>query len=456
MDKNTGVVGGTAMPVTITQNGRRQPAGPTRWEAPRASGPVTATVTLPGSKSMTARALILAAISVGPSTLRGPLSARDTDLMAGGLRAMGTHISTVDEDLWVIRPRPLRGPAHVNVGLAGTVMRFLPPIAGLADGEITFDGEPGARQRTLAPLLEALRQLGVTVEDGGRGGLPFTIRGIGRVRGGEVTIDASASSQLVSGLLLAAPDFDHGVVVRHSGPRVPSPAHIRMTVEMLRSVGAAVDDSTAHTWVVEPGRLTGRGWTIEPDLSNAAPFLAAAVVTGGTITVPGWPSRTIQPGGDALRQLLNQMGGQCALTPAGLTVRGTGRVQGLDVDLSELEELVPMVAAVCALADSPSFLRGLSRIRGHENDRLTALARELTALGCEVREESDSLQIHPRPLRGGTFQTHGDHRLAMAGAIIGLAVDGLVLSDVSCTSKTLPTFTELWTAMLGEHAVHGN
>lgn len=403
---------------------------------------------------MTARALILAAVSVGPSTLRAPLRARDTGLMAAGLRAMGTHVSTVDDQRWVVRPRPMHGPAEVDVGLAGTVMRFLPPVAGLAEGPVTFDGDPRARARPLGPLVHALRSIGVRIDSSPGGGLPLTVRGVGRVAGGEVTIDASASSQLVSGLLLAAADFDRGLVVRHVGPPVPSAPHLRMTVQMLRAVGAGVDDSTPDLWVVEPGRLAGRGWDIEPDLSGAAPFLAAALVTGGTVTVLGWPRSTTQPG-DRLRQLLATMGGSWTLGTEGLTVRSTGRIHGLDADLGEVGELTPVLAGLATLADGPSHLRGIGHIRGHETDRLAALATELTALGASVRETADGLRIHPKPLTGGVFRTYDDHRLAHAAAVIGLAVPGVRLTDVACTAKTMPEFPALWTAMAAGTAFTG-
>jgi 3-phosphoshikimate 1-carboxyvinyltransferase len=432
---------------------------PAPWTAPTATDPVVATVRLPGSKSMTARALVLSAIATGTSTLFAPLRARDTELMAAGLRAMGKHVSTVDDARWVTRPRPqvcapagpgpeLRGPAHVDVGLSGTVMRFLPPVAGLADGPVTFDGDPGARKRPLGPLVEALRSLGVRIDSAPGGGLPLTVHGAGRVGGGEVTIDASASSQLVSGLLLAAPAFAGGIVVRHVGPPVPSAPHLRMTVQMLRSAGAGVDDSTPNAWAVQPGRLRGRAWDIEPDLSGAAPFLAAAMVTGGAVTVPGWPIGTTQAG-DQLRTLLTRMGGVCTLGPEGLTVRGSGVVHGLDADLSEVSELTPVLAALATLADSPSQLRGIGHIRAHETDRLAALAKELSTIGAEVRETDDGLAIAPRPLRGGVFETYDDHRMAHAAAVIGLAVSGIELTDVACTSKTLPEFPALWKTMVG-------
>jgi len=420
---------------------------PLPWTAPTATDPVDMTVRLPGSKSMTARALLLSAIAGGPSTLCQPLRARDTELMAAGLRAMGTHVSAAADEQWLVRPRPLSGPAHVDVGLAGTVMRFLPPVAGLAEGTVTFDGDPRARTRPLGALVEALRALGVRIDAAPGGGLPLTVHGAGDITGGEVVMDASASSQLVSGLLLAAPRFTRGVVVRHVGPPVPSAPHLRMTVQMLRAAGAGVDDSTPDVWVVEPGRLSGRGWDIEPDLSGAVPFFAAAMITGGRVTLLGWPRSSAQPV-DRLRALLHQMGGEVTLGTDGLTVRGSGAVHGLDADLSDVSELTPALTALAALADSPSKLRGVAHIRGHETDRLAALARELTKLGAEVVETADGLDIHPRPLCRGVFETYDDHRMAHAAAVLGLAVPGIELTDVACTAKTLPEFPALWSTMV--------
>jgi 3-phosphoshikimate 1-carboxyvinyltransferase len=425
------------------------------WTAPTATGPVASTVRLPGSKSITARALVLSAIAVGPSTLRLPLRARDTELMASGLRAVGTHVSTADPDRWLVRPGHLQGPAHVDVGLAGTVMRFVPPVAGLADGPVTFDGDPRARARPLGPLVDALRSVGVRIDSAPGGGLPLTVHGAGGVTGGAVAIDASASSQLVSGLLLAAPRFDRGIVVRHVGPPVPSAPHLRMTVQMLRAAGAGVDDATPDVWAVEPGRLSGRGWDVEPDLSGAVPFFAAALVTGGEVTLLGWPRSSAQPV-DRLRSLLDQMGGIVTLGTDGLTVRGTGVVHGIDADLSDVSELTPALTALAALADSPSKLRGVAHIRGHETDRLAALAREVSGLGADITESRDGLEIRPRPLRGGVFETYDDHRMAHAAAVIGLVVPGVELSDVACTSKTLPEFPALWSAMVdGKNLVNG-
>ncbi len=413
------------------------------WTAPTARTAVRGTVRLPGSKSMTARALVLAATATGAGALRHPLRARDTELMATGLTAMGAEISTVDDLGWTVRPRPLRGPAHVDVGLAGTVMRFLPPVAGLAEGPVTFDGDERARERPLAPLLRALADLGVRLEAGPTGGLPLAVHGRGRVSGGAVTIDASTSSQLISGLLLAAPSYRHGVRVDHVGPPVPSAPHLRMTVQMLRAAGAVVDDTEPDRWLVAPGPLRGREWGIEPDLSGAAPFLAAAVVTGGSVTVPDWPATTSQPG-DQLRTLLTEMGARVVPGPDGLTVHGTGRVHGLDTDLSQVGELTPVLAALAALADQPSRLRGVGHIRAHETDRLAALATELSRLGADVVARDDGLEIRPRPLRAGVVQTYADHRMAHAAAVIGLVVPGVVLSDVACAAKTMPGFAQRW------------
>ncbi|GAA3507912.1 3-phosphoshikimate 1-carboxyvinyltransferase [Actinomadura keratinilytica] len=415
------------------------------WSAPVADAPVDATVRLPGSKSMTNRALILAALADGPALVRRPLRSRDTLLMAQALRALGVAVDEDGAD-WRVTPGALSGPARVDVGLAGTVMRFLPPVAALADGDVAIDGDPRARERPMGPMITALRALGAEIDDGGRGALPFTVRGGGAVEGGPVTIDASGSSQLVSGLLLAAPRFEKGVHVRHEGPPVPSAPHLAMTVRMLREAGAEVEIG-ADEWRVAPGPVRGRDWDIEPDLSNAAQFLGAALVTGGRVTVPDWPAETTQPG-DALRDLLARMGAQVSSGPDGLTVRGTGAFQGLEADLRDVGELTPVLAALAALASSPSRLTGIAHLRGHETDRLAALVRELNALGGDARELPDGLEIRPRPLHGGVFHTYDDHRMVMAAAVLGLAVPGVRVENPATVGKTLPEFTDLWTAMV--------
>jgi 3-phosphoshikimate 1-carboxyvinyltransferase len=418
---------------------------PDPWPAPRVTGPVTATVSLPGSKSLTNRALVLAALSDGPSVVRRALRSRDTELMARALTVLGSAVDTTGDD-WAVTPGPFTGPATVDCGLAGTVMRFVPPVAALARGKVLFDGDPHARTRPMGEVLAALRGLGVVVEDEGRGLLPFTVVGSGRVPGGTVTIDASASSQFISALLLAGSRYDHGVDVLHVGKPVPSLPHIEMTVDQLRLHNVEVDDSEPNRWKVLPSTVRAVDVTIEPDLSNAAPFLAAAMVSAGEVTVRDWPRRTTQAG-DALRDVLTRMGGEVELGDDGLTVRGTGRIHGIDLDLHDIGELTPAVAALCALADSPSYLRGIAHIRGHETDRIAALARELGALGADVTETEDGLEIRPAPLHGGVFHTYADHRMAHAGVIVGLAVDGVRVENIATTSKTFPEFPDAWTRL---------
>ena len=277
--------------------------------------------------------------------------------------------------------------------------------------------------------------------------LPFTVGGTGSVPGGSVELDASASSQVVSGRLLAGARFRDGLTVRHVGGPLPSQPHVAMTVEVLRDVGVLVDDAEPDTWVVDPGPMGALDVEVEPDLSNAAPFLAAAAVTGGRVTVPGWPQHTTQAG-DALRDLLDSMGADVSLDRSGLTVRGTGDLYGVDADLRAAGELTPVVAAVAALADSPSHLRGIAHLRGHETDRLDALSTQINALGGDVTQTADGLVIKPRPLRGGVFASYDDHRKATAGAVIGLRVPGVQGEDIATTAKTLPDFPGLWESML--------
>ncbi|CAN5342856.1 3-phosphoshikimate 1-carboxyvinyltransferase [soil metagenome] len=415
------------------------------WPAPFATGPVRATVALPGSKSMTNRALVLAALGTDEAVVGRPLRARDTLLMAAGLRAMGAEITDEGAD-WLIHPGALRGPAAVDVGNAGTVLRFLPVVAALADGAVRFEGDARAAERPLGPVLRALRSLGARIE--GCDTLPATIVGTCRLAGGEVALDALASSQFVSALLLAAPRFDEGVVVRHAGPPVPSMPHIEMTVAMLRAAGAIVETGP-DLWAVKPGDLHRPEWDIEPDLSNAAPFLAAAPVTGGRVDIPGWPEYTTQAGA-ALPVLLRDMGAEVEHRDGTLRVTGTGRLQGLSADLHDVGELTPVLAAVCALASSPSRLHGIAHLRAHETDRLAALAGEINALGGQVRETGDGLSIWPSPLHGGVVSTYDDHRMATAAAVLGLAVEGIAVRDIGTTAKTLPDFPAMWAAMLGE------
>jgi 3-phosphoshikimate 1-carboxyvinyltransferase len=418
------------------------------WTTPHRPAPVDAVVALPGSKSLTARALVLAALADGPSRLVRPLRARDTDLMAAGLRALGVGIADDGPDL-LVTPHRLNGPAEVEAGLAGTVLRFLPPVAALATGPVRLDGDVRLRDRPNAGLLAALRALGVQVDDGGRGRAPFTVHGTGRVRGGTVDVDARESSQIVSGLLLAGARFDEGIDLRLTGG-VPSMPHVEMTVTTLREHGVEVV-ATERGWRVSPGPVAALDRAIEPDLSNAAPFLGAALVTGGRVTVRNWPGVTTQPGAQ-LDHLLSAMGADVARTTEGLQVTGTGAIRPLVADLGEVGELTPVLAALCALAEGTSRLTGIGHLRGHETDRLQALDEVLTAVGAAVEQLPDGLVITPGPLRAAQVDSYADHRMVMAAAVLGLAVDGVAVADPGAVSKTLPDFVERWTRLVGEPA----
>ena len=427
------------------------------WPAPfRGDKKVSARVVIPGSKSVTNRALILAAQANSPSLLKRPLISRDTELMVAGLRAMGVGIKDVpvDGDLaWEITPAPLRGPAKVNVGNAGTVMRFLPPLSALAHGDISFDGDPRSYERPLGPVIAALEDLGIEIEHGGRYSLPMVVKSKGEIPGGALTIDASASSQFLSALLLIAPSTRDGIVATHKGGPLPSMPHIDMTVQMLRDFGAQVSvDKSVNSWSVSAGALQGQDLVIEPDLSNAAPFLSIAMVCRGSITIADWPEVTTQPG-DQLREILTAMGATISRGRDGLTITGGESIHGIDIDLHDVGELTPAIAALAALADSPSHLRGIGHLRLHETDRLAALTREINSLGGNVVEDETSLHITPhgamgKGLHGGTFHTYEDHRLATAGAVIGLVIPGVEIENVATTRKTLPDFPGLWQSLV--------
>ena len=433
-----------------------------RWLAPAAQGPVRATLRLPGSKSITNRALILAALSQSPSVVRGVLKARDTSLATAALRALGCDIQeqgAIDEQGADVSVHPGAvdpGPAvRVDVGNAGTVMRFLPAVAALTPAAVSFDGDPRARERPVGALLTALRALGVSIDDGGRGALPFTVHGTGSVPGGPVTLDASGSSQLVSGLLLAAPRFEAGVVVQHSGPPVPSLPHIDMTVRMLRGAGAVVETGPGaagrpDSWRVEPGPLDLGDFTVEPDLSNAGPVLAAALVTGGSVTIRHWPAGSLQAA-EAILDVIAAMGGSVTRGAADLTVTGTGVINGIEADLRDIPELCLPLTALAALASGPSVFTGVGHTRAQETDRLAAIAKEINALGGDVTEQPDGLTIRPRPLRvpaGHAFESYDDHRMVMAAAVLGLGLPGIEVLNVATVGKTFPGFTELWAGLV--------
>jgi 3-phosphoshikimate 1-carboxyvinyltransferase len=419
---------------------------------------VHATVTVPGSKSQTNRALVLAALAAaqnlecagsprgGTSRISGALRSRDTDLMIAALRTLGLRVDESGSDLTVsgqLAPGP---DARVDCGLAGTVLRFVPPLAALSDAVVEFDGDEQARARPIAPLLDALRGLGVRIDGSG---LPFRVKGSGSVAGGTVAIDASASSQFVSGLLLCAASFTEGLTVQHTGSALPSAPHIAMTVAMLRQAGVHVDDSEPNRWQVDAGPVAARDWNVEPDLTNAVPFLAAAVVSGGTVRITGWPETSVQPA-EHILAVLGKLNAHVIQTDSSLEVQGSGDYAGFDVDLRAVGELTPAVAALAALASpgSVSRLSGIAHLRGHETDRLAALSAEINRLGGNCVETADGLVITATPLRPGTWRAYADHRMAMAGAIVGLRVAGVRVDDIGATSKTLPEFPQLWARML--------
>lgn len=433
-----------------------------KWIAPIASKEISATITIPGSKSVMNRALILAALAESPSRLIRPLRSRDTELMSKALRALGVGITesknSSGEEVWEVRPAPLFGPASIDVGNAGTVMRFMLPVAALAKGLINFDGDPRSHERPLGPLIKALEDLGVLIDHKNRYALPLLINGSGVVHGGEISVDASKSSQFLSALLLAGPGMRDGITLKNSGDSLPSQPHIDMTIAMLRDFGGAVEvteDVGREVWRVRPGRLVGRELVIEPDLSNAAPFMAAPMICGGSVTIRDWPKATTQPG-DRLREIFSRMGAKIEFVDSsdvrGLKVSGTGEIRGIEIDLHDEGELTPSIAALAALANSPSYLKGIGHLRLHETDRLAALAREINALGGRVSEEEDALRIEPAKLKlnpsENLFHTYEDHRMATAGAIIGLALPGLVVENIETTRKTLPDFPGLWSSIL--------
>jgi 3-phosphoshikimate 1-carboxyvinyltransferase len=434
------------------------PEAAPHWPAPFATRPVNATVTVPGSKSLTNRFLVLAALADGPSRLRAPLYSRDSALMIEALRQLGATITEVPgdgafgPDLEVIPlSQEVQSPrTRIDCGLAGTVMRFVPPLAALRNGVSLFDGDPHARNRPMGTIIEALKALGVAIsaEDGGTpASLPFAVEGTGEVQGGHLVIDASASSQFVSALLLVGARFTEGLHLEHVGKPVPSLDHINMTVAVLRGAGVSVDDSVPNHWVVAPGPIRAFDQRIEQDLSNAGPFLAAALASGGTVRIPGWPADTTQVG-DLWRSILADMGADVSLVDGVLTVTGGPEIKG--ADFAETSELAPTVAALCALATGPSRLSGIAHLRGHETDRLAALATEINRLGGDVEETSDGLVIRPAKLHAGVVHSYADHRMATAGAILGLAVEGIQVQDIATTAKTMPDFPRLWADMLAQ------
>lgn len=417
---------------------------PLPWPAPYRDTPIAGDLLIPGSKSLTNRVLILSALAEGPSRLTRPLGSRDTTLMISALTALGATVERNGME-WTITPSAFAGdqPVDVDCGLAGTVMRFVPPIATLAGADVSFDGDEHARVRPMSTIIGALRHLGADIADDDRGSLPFTVHGHGGLKGGIVEIDASASSQFVSALLLAGARFDEGIDIRHTGSPVPSMPHIDMTIAQLRLRGVEVDDTQPDRWVVKPGPIAALDTEIEPDLSNAGVFIAAALVTRGRIGIRNWPASTDQAG-DRWREIATHFGATVEAVDGDMIFTAGTSLPGVDLDLHDEGELTPVIAAICALADGPSRLTGIAHLRGHETDRLTALATEINKLGGEVTEFEDGLAITPRVLHGGVFNTYDDHRMAHTAVVLGLRTPELLVENVATTVKTYPNFAPVW------------
>ncbi|WP_415485397.1 3-phosphoshikimate 1-carboxyvinyltransferase [Bifidobacterium psychraerophilum] len=433
------------------------------WPAPAPQGPLHARVKIPGSKSLSNRYLLLAAAGSSTVTLHGLLRSRDSELMMGALETLGVRVSSDADDPTTVSVSPpgsgrYTGNVTIDCGLAGTVMRFVPGLAMLADGPVTFDGDSQAYQRPMAPLLEGLEQLGADiVYHGEPGHLPFTLVPPSQWNSGKVAIDASASSQFISGILLIAPALPHGVILKHTGKTLPSLPHVRMTVDDLKHAGAQVKaHEYQREWLVEPGSLhLPPHVTIEPDLSNAAPFLGAALLAGGSVEVPNWPEQTTQPGG-LLPGYLSRMGADVSFIEEEGTrwcrVSSDGTIHGLgDFDLTAAGEIAPSLAALLVFADAGTNMLGIGHLRGHETNRLAALVQEIGRIGGEAQELPDGISITPVPqerLHAADLHSYADHRMATFGAMLALRIHGITVENIGTTSKTLPDFVEMWRSML--------
>jgi 3-phosphoshikimate 1-carboxyvinyltransferase len=423
-------------------------SAPHNWSAPSVQRPIEATISIPGSKSATNRAFVLAALGDSVSKISKPLLARDTELMLQALKQLGCEIKKSAEVVEISPMKRTHQDLTIDVGLAGTVMRFVPPLAALSTGVAHFDGDARARNRPMKTLIDSLKSLNISVDDQSTGSLPFSIASDGVVQGGEITIDASESSQFISALLLAAPKFLNGLTINHVGKKLPSIPHIEMTIDMLKQVGVNVVSTNNNSWKVLPGKITSKDWLIEPDLSNAGPFLAAALVTHGEVNIPDWPQETTQAG-NAWIEILTKMGASVSLSEKGLKVTHSGEIKGIDFDLSDVGELTPVLVAITLFANSPSSLTGIAHLRGHETDRLAALVENIKAIGGDATETADGLNIKPAKLHGGLWKAFDDHRMATAGAVIGLVINGIEVDDIKTTSKTLPDFEKMWNLMVG-------
>jgi 3-phosphoshikimate 1-carboxyvinyltransferase len=447
------------------------------WNAPAVSGPIDAELTLPGSKSLTNRLLLLAALGDRPTTIVGALDSDDSTAMRSALVQLGAGLEETEVDgepaLHVtplsLRPAP---PEHrvIDVNQAGTVMRFIPVIAALIGGTTDFLAHESALARPMGPLFNALRSAGAhaltlsrdtagaftAVGDDDAATLPARIVSVEAASGAAddtsrdelaFEVDASTSSQFLSALLLGVNAQSRPARIRHIGGRIPSRAHVSMTVETLRDFGVVVDEIGENEWRVTPGVTSPEIIRVEQDLSNAGPFLAAAMVTGGRVRVPGWPLTTTQIG-DRWREILVQLGATVNLevtSPDAGTLTVTGPERILPADIDDSAELAPVLAALLALAEGTSRLSGIAHLRGHETDRLAALAHEMTVLGAKVEETEDGLIIQgTRSPQAADHLSYHDHRMATAAALWGLVAPGTRVESIGVTAKTMPSFPEMW------------
>ena len=417
------------------------------WHAPTINGAINSTLEIPGSKSATNRAFVLAALGNKNSIITNPLFARDTNLMLEALEKLGCNVVKKSNSVEISPMKKDHSEISIDVGLAGTVMRFVPPLAALSSGTSHFDGDERARNRPMKTLIESLKNLNVKVIDNHQGKLPFSIISDGQITGGEIEIDASESSQFISALMLVGAKFNNGLTIKHVGQNLPSLPHIEMTIEMLKEVGVKTNQINATTWRIDNQTINSRNWVVEPDLSNAGPFLAAAMVTKGEIKINDWPLQTTQAGNSWI-EILSLMGANIQLNSKQLILKNDSEIKGINYNLNDVGELTPVLVAISLFANSKSEFTGISHLRGHETDRLAALVENITAIGGDAKETEDGLIINPKQLHGGVWKAFDDHRMATAGAVIGLKVKDIYVDDIATTSKTLPNFEEMWNKMV--------
>jgi 3-phosphoshikimate 1-carboxyvinyltransferase len=407
------------------------------------TGPLSGTIRPPGSKSITNRALLCAALADGESLLTGALESEDTGVMIDGLRRLGMPVAQ-DTTARTLRVTgcggrlPARG-GELYVANSGTTMRFLAAVAALAHGRFRLDGTPRMRQRPIQDLLDALVQLGVDARsEQGTGAPPVVIEAAG-LRGGRATIAGDVSSQFLSGLLMAAPYAAAPVELAVAGPLVSQP-YVEMTLAVMRAFGVAVGTKGLAEFHVPVDRpYQGRHYAIEPDASAASYFFAAAAITGGRITVEGLSRSSLQ-GDVAFCDCLERMGCRIDFGPDSITVWGQPLHGNVTLDMNAISDTVQTLGAVALFADGPTMITGVAHIRHKETDRLRALATELRKLGAGVDEQPDGLRIVPGDLHGAEIETYDDHRMAMSLALVGLRVPGVIIRDPGCTRKTYPGY----------------